>query len=143
MQSHALSNCRPYGSVNTPERGLCRVIFRIESVPDVSGVGRQGKNYALINSRVKCCCDRSTDHKIEAGSEKSRPLPSERRPRPKLAQKINLGRASSHYEMTDSRHHRDYLVCTDCGEVTPLECPCPVDPFQFFATTSTGPWSSQ
>jgi Fe2+ or Zn2+ uptake regulation protein len=38
-----------------------------------------------------------------------------------LAHKVNLGRASRHYEMTDSRHHCDYLVCTDCGQVTPLE----------------------
>ena len=45
----------------------------------------------------------------------------------KLAHKVNLGRASTHYEMTDSRHHRDYLVCTDCGQVTPLERPCPVE----------------
>jgi len=45
----------------------------------------------------------------------------------KLAHKVNLGRASRHYEMTDSRHHRDYLVCTDCGQVTPLERPCPVE----------------
>jgi Fur family transcriptional regulator, ferric uptake regulator len=44
----------------------------------------------------------------------------------KLAHKIKLGPGSSHYEMTDSRHHRDYLVCTNCGQLTPLELPCPV-----------------
>ncbi len=45
----------------------------------------------------------------------------------KLARKVNLGRASSHYELVDSQHHRDHLVCTDCGTVTPLEGICPVE----------------
>ena len=45
----------------------------------------------------------------------------------KLARKVHLGRASSHFELVDSRHHRDHLVCTDCGTVTPLEGSCPVE----------------
>ena len=45
----------------------------------------------------------------------------------KLARKVHLGRTSSHFELTDSRHHRDHLVCTDCGAVTPLEGLCPVE----------------
>jgi Fur family ferric uptake transcriptional regulator len=45
----------------------------------------------------------------------------------KLARKVNLGRALSFYELMDSDHHRDHLVCTDCGQVTPLEGLCPVE----------------
>jgi Fur family ferric uptake transcriptional regulator len=45
----------------------------------------------------------------------------------KLARKVHLGRSSSHFELTDSRHHRDHLVCTDCGQVTSLEGLCPVE----------------
>ena len=45
----------------------------------------------------------------------------------RLARKVNLGRASSHYELTDGRHHRDHLVCTNCNVVTPLEGMCPVE----------------
>ena len=45
----------------------------------------------------------------------------------KLARKVHLGRTSSHFELTDSRHHHDHLVCTDCGTVTPLEGLCPVE----------------
>ena len=45
----------------------------------------------------------------------------------KLARKVHLGRSSSHYELIDSQHHRDHLVCTDCGTVTPLEGSCPVE----------------
>ena len=45
----------------------------------------------------------------------------------RLARKVNLGRANSHYELTDSHHHHDHLVCTDCGQVTPLAGMCPVE----------------
>ncbi len=45
----------------------------------------------------------------------------------KLARKVHLGRSSSHFELTDSHHHRDHLICTDCGQVTPLEGSCPVE----------------
>jgi Fur family ferric uptake transcriptional regulator len=45
----------------------------------------------------------------------------------RLARKVHLGRAVSFYELTDSQHHRDHLVCTDCGQVTPLEGICPVE----------------
>ena len=45
----------------------------------------------------------------------------------RLARKVHLGRPTSHYELTDSEHHRDHLVCTDCGQVTPLEGSCPVE----------------
>ena len=45
----------------------------------------------------------------------------------KLARKVHLGRTASHFELTDSRHHHDHLVCTDCGTVTPLEGLCPVE----------------
>ena len=45
----------------------------------------------------------------------------------KLARKVNLGRTSSYFELTDSRHHRDHLVCTDSRAVTPLEGLCPVE----------------
>ena len=45
----------------------------------------------------------------------------------KIARKVNLGRPSSYFELVDSRHHRDHLVCTDCGTVTPLEGSCPVE----------------
>ena len=31
----------------------------------------------------------------------------------RLARKVHLGRSTSHYELTDSEHHRDHLVCTD------------------------------
>lgn len=43
-----------------------------------------------------------------------------------LAQRVHLGRASSHFELLDPRRHHDHLVCVDCGRVTLLEDVCPV-----------------
>ncbi len=45
----------------------------------------------------------------------------------RVARRVHLGRPTSHYELLDGRHHRDHLVCTDCGRVTPLEGACPVE----------------
>ena len=45
----------------------------------------------------------------------------------RVARRVHLGRPTSHYELTDGRHRRDHLVCTDCGRVTPLEGACPVE----------------
>ena len=44
-----------------------------------------------------------------------------------LAQRVHLGRASSHFELLDPRRHHDHLVCVDCGRVTLLEDVCPVE----------------
>ncbi len=44
-----------------------------------------------------------------------------------LAQRVHLGRASSHFELVDPRRHHDHLVCVDCGRVTLLEDVCPVE----------------
>lgn len=43
-----------------------------------------------------------------------------------LAQKVNLGKACSHYELLDPQKHHDHIVCVDCGRVTLIEEDCPV-----------------
>lgn len=43
-----------------------------------------------------------------------------------LAQKVNLGRSCSHYELIDPQKHHDHIVCVDCGKVTLIEEECPV-----------------
>ena len=45
----------------------------------------------------------------------------------KLAQKVNLGRPTSHYELVNPQKHHDHLVCVDCGKVTLIEDRCPVE----------------
>jgi Fur family ferric uptake transcriptional regulator len=45
----------------------------------------------------------------------------------RLAQKVNLGRSTSHYELIDPERHHDHLVCVDCGKVTLIEDRCPVE----------------
>jgi Fe2+ or Zn2+ uptake regulation protein len=44
-----------------------------------------------------------------------------------LVHKVNLKRSCSYYELTDPSRHHDHLVCTDCGQVTLLNIPCPVE----------------
>jgi Fe2+ or Zn2+ uptake regulation protein len=44
-----------------------------------------------------------------------------------LVHKVNLKRSCSYYELTDPSRHHDHLVCTDCGHVTLLNIPCPVE----------------
>jgi Fur family ferric uptake transcriptional regulator len=44
-----------------------------------------------------------------------------------LAQKVNLGRSTSHFELIDPKHHHDHLVCVDCGKVRLIEDRCPVE----------------
>ncbi len=48
----------------------------------------------------------------------------------KIAQKVHLGRARSHYELLDPHRHHDHIVCTDCGKVEQLDEPCPVEPLE-------------
>jgi Fe2+ or Zn2+ uptake regulation protein len=44
----------------------------------------------------------------------------------RLVQRVNLGRATSHFELLDPRSHHDHLVCVQCGRVVPLVEECPV-----------------
>jgi len=44
-----------------------------------------------------------------------------------IVHKVNLKRSCSYYELTDPSRHHEHLVCTECGQVTLLEIPCPVE----------------
>jgi len=44
-----------------------------------------------------------------------------------IVHKVNLKRSCSYYELTDPSRHHDHLVCVDCGQVTLLDIPCPVE----------------
>lgn len=43
-----------------------------------------------------------------------------------LAQKVNLQKSCSFFELRNPSKHYDHLVCRSCGTVTVLELPCPV-----------------
>lgn len=47
-----------------------------------------------------------------------------------LAHRVALGRARTHYELSDPRKHYDHLVCTACGVVRLMEEECPVGKFE-------------
>lgn len=47
-----------------------------------------------------------------------------------LAHRVALGRAQTHYELTDPARHQDHLVCTGCGLVRVVEEHCPLGPLE-------------
>jgi Fe2+ or Zn2+ uptake regulation protein len=55
-----------------------------------------------------------------------------------IVHKVNLKRSCSYYELTDPSRHHDHLVCTDCGQVTLLDIPCPVEATERFIEEKFG-----
>ncbi len=47
-----------------------------------------------------------------------------------VAQKVNLGRSCSYFELIDPQQHYDHIVCTQCGKVTLMIDACPVEKFE-------------
>jgi Fe2+ or Zn2+ uptake regulation protein len=45
----------------------------------------------------------------------------------RIAQKVNLNRSCSYYELIDPQQHYDHIVCTECGKVTLMVDECPVE----------------
>jgi Fur family ferric uptake transcriptional regulator len=44
-----------------------------------------------------------------------------------IAQKVNLNRSCSYYELVNPRRHYDHIICTECGRVTLIVDSCPVE----------------
>jgi Fur family ferric uptake transcriptional regulator len=44
-----------------------------------------------------------------------------------VAQKVNLNRSCSYYELLNPRQHYDHIICTECGRVTLMIDSCPVE----------------
>lgn len=55
-----------------------------------------------------------------------------------VVHKVNLKRSCSYYELTDPSRHHDHLVCIDCGQVTLLDMPCPVESTERFIAEKFG-----
>ncbi|MBV9391052.1 MAG: transcriptional repressor, partial [Verrucomicrobia bacterium] len=43
-----------------------------------------------------------------------------------IAQKVNMNRGCSYYELLNPNQHHDHLICTECGKVTLMINSCPV-----------------
>jgi Fe2+ or Zn2+ uptake regulation protein len=43
-----------------------------------------------------------------------------------IAQKVNLNRSCSYYELVNPQRHYDHIICTECGRVTLIVDSCPV-----------------
>jgi Fur family transcriptional regulator, ferric uptake regulator len=44
-----------------------------------------------------------------------------------VAQKVNLHRSCSYYELINPQQHYDHIICTKCGSVTLMIDSCPVE----------------
>jgi Fur family transcriptional regulator, ferric uptake regulator len=44
-----------------------------------------------------------------------------------VAQKVNLNRSCSYYELVNPQQHYDHIICTVCGRVTLIIDSCPVE----------------
>jgi Fur family transcriptional regulator, ferric uptake regulator len=44
-----------------------------------------------------------------------------------IAQKVNLNRSCSYYELVNPQRHCDHIICTECGRVTLIVDSCPVE----------------
>jgi Fur family ferric uptake transcriptional regulator len=44
-----------------------------------------------------------------------------------VAQKVNLNRSCSYYELVNPQQHYDHIICTECGSVTLMIDACPVE----------------
>jgi len=44
-----------------------------------------------------------------------------------IAQKVNLNRSCSYYELVNPKRHHDHIICTECGRVTLIVDSCPVE----------------
>jgi Fur family ferric uptake transcriptional regulator len=44
-----------------------------------------------------------------------------------VAQKVNLQRSCSYYELINPKRHYDHIICTECGSVTLMVDSCPVE----------------
>jgi Fur family transcriptional regulator, ferric uptake regulator len=45
----------------------------------------------------------------------------------RVAQKVNLNRSCSYYELVNPQQHYDHIICTECGRVTLMIDSCPVE----------------
>ena len=44
-----------------------------------------------------------------------------------VAQKVNLNRSCSYYELVNPKQHYDHIICTECGRVTLMIDSCPAE----------------
>ena len=43
-----------------------------------------------------------------------------------ILRRLGLHERASHYVLLQPNQHRDYIVCTECGSIDPINAPCPV-----------------
>ncbi|MGB0292759.1 MAG: Fur family transcriptional regulator [Luteolibacter sp.] len=52
--------------------------------------------------------------------------------------RLGLHERAAYFELLMSGQHRDYLVCTTCGSIEPIDAPCPVSKLENEIRLKTG-----
>ncbi len=47
-----------------------------------------------------------------------------------IIRKLGLHERAAYFELLLPDHHRDYLICTECGSIQPIKAACPVHSLQ-------------
>ena len=55
-----------------------------------------------------------------------------------LVRRLGLHERAAYFALIIPGHHRDYLICTDCGSIEPVDAPCPVHALEDEIRKNTG-----
>ncbi len=55
-----------------------------------------------------------------------------------FVRRLGLHERAAYFTLLILGRHQDFLICTDCGDITPINAPCPVHQLEKEIATSTG-----
>ncbi|MDG2488943.1 MAG: Fur family transcriptional regulator [Roseibacillus sp.] len=55
-----------------------------------------------------------------------------------LVRRLGLHERAAYFTLILPGQHRDYLICTECGTITPIDAPCPVHDLEDEIRSDTG-----
>ena len=55
-----------------------------------------------------------------------------------IVRRLGLHERAAYFTLILPERHRDYLICTECGTITPVDAPCPVHDLEDEIRTKTG-----
>ncbi len=55
-----------------------------------------------------------------------------------IVRRLGLHERAAYFTLVLAGEHRDYLICTECGTIAPIDAPCPVHDLEEEIRTKTG-----
>lgn len=55
-----------------------------------------------------------------------------------MTRRLGLHERAAYFTLLLPNHHQDYLICTDCGSIEPIQAPCPVHQLEEEIREKTG-----